>query len=75
MLTIFLGVFALGYGLFSLYARITGDNSGFKKLPAMQKAFGYIPGLIIHWIFYTIVPIVLGALILICKFCFGIDIF
>lgn len=75
MLTVLIGILALGYGLFSLYARCSGHNEWFKKLPAMQEKFGYIAGLIIHWISYTMLPLIFGTLILVCKFCFGIDIF
>lgn len=61
--SIFIGAIALSYGLFTLYARFK-KPSLLGKLQAMKDRFGPTVGGLIHLVVYTIVPIVIGGLIL-----------
>ncbi len=65
--TLIIGIVALGYGLFTLWARTTKPES-FRKLSAMQKAYGNRAGTIIHIVSYSVVPIVIGVVALVFAF-------
>ena len=54
-----LGVFGIGFGLFTLWGRIA-NPAMFGKLEAMKKQWGDTAGNAIHITAYTIVPIVAG---------------
>ncbi|MBR4135108.1 MAG: hypothetical protein IKU03_01665 [Bacteroidales bacterium] len=58
------GIFAIGFGLFSLFYRKSHPEK-FGKLQKMQERFGEKTGYIIHWIYYTLIPILLGLFIII----------
>ena len=61
--TLGLGILALGYGLYTLYARI-GNQKEFGKLDAMKKTWGPKTGVVIHFLAYTILPIILGIILI-----------
>lgn len=56
-LTLGLGIFALGCGLFTIYARLKFPSK-FGKLEAMKQAYGQRRGSLVHIVSYTIIPIV-----------------
>ena len=58
-MTILIGIAALGYGIYTAYARAT-NPAKFGKLEAMKKQWGEGPGKAIHLVAYTIVPILFG---------------
>lgn len=59
------GFFALGFGLFTLLIRILKrEDKFFSKYNAMIAAYGNRTGAMIHVFAYTIVPIVVGVLLL-----------
>jgi len=59
MTNLLLGIAAVAYGLYTLYARATSPNK-FAKLEAMKKQWGERPGTIVHVIGYSVVPIIAG---------------
>ena len=65
--TVGIGTIAILYGLFTAYLRATNPSS-FKKLDAMKKMWGDKGGMMVHVIAYTVVPIVAGAVLLVCGF-------
>ena len=60
IVTVGLGIAALVYGLYTLYAR-RFNPKGFGKLDAMKKAWGPRAGFAVHFFAYTIMPIVIGV--------------
>jgi hypothetical protein len=58
--TVLIGVAALGYGVFTIYARLK-KPSLLNKLEPMKEKLGNSAGNFIHIIAYTIVPIVAGC--------------
>jgi hypothetical protein len=58
--TILVGVAAMVYGGFSAWARRKTPEK-FRKLGPMKEFWGGRAGLAIHFIGYTVVPLVLGA--------------
>ncbi len=57
-----LGALALGYGLFTLTARLAlPESSLFRKLGPMKERFGPAVGTALHWAAYTIAPLVFGG--------------
>jgi ABC-type multidrug transport system permease subunit len=59
-----LGVFALCFGLYMLYLRITNNISNSTKLLKMKELMGDKAGNLVHLIAYTILPIALGIVLL-----------
>ena len=59
LLTIAVGVAAIGFGLVTAYLRITKPTA-FKKLGAMKQMWGDTGGTVVHVIAYTVVPLVAG---------------
>ena len=60
-ITLAFGIFALFYGLYTIYARLkTPDKFG--KLEAMRQSYGHKAGTIVHTISYTLIPLVVGVL-------------
>ncbi|MBN1242963.1 MAG: hypothetical protein JXA15_09700 [Spirochaetales bacterium] len=59
--TIAVGVFALVYGIFILALRLRGKEAAFGKLALMKERFGPEAGSRIHFIGYVVLPLVLGA--------------
>lgn len=62
--TIGVGVAVILYGLYTLIMRMKAPEK-FGKLKAMKDKFGNTSGQIIHTIAYTIVPVVLGILVMV----------
>lgn len=61
--TIAIGVFAIGYGLYTWVLRVRTPEK-FGKLAAMKKMWGDTAGLVLHVVAYTVVPIAVGILAL-----------
>lgn len=59
-----IGALAIGYGIFTLYTRIRSPER-LSKLASMKRVYGNKAGEIVHVIFYTIIPIVFGLILLI----------
>ena len=72
-ITLGIGLFALGYGVYSTYLRIKNPGK-FSKLEAMKKFWGERAGTVIHFIAYTVVPIGAGIFFTVLGF-LGIPIF
>lgn len=64
LLTIVLGVAALGYGCFTAYMR-KKDPTKFWKLEPMKKFWGERAGFIVHFVGYTLVPILFGIFLIV----------
>jgi hypothetical protein len=73
IIAIVLGVFSIGYGVFSAIIRVKSPEK-FGKLEAMKKKFGDKTGNVIHVVFYTFIPISAGIVFLVCGF-LGISLF
>lgn len=58
-----IGIAAIGYGAFTLYAHITKNNKFFWKIEPMKKFWGEKVGTAIHFVSYVIVPLVIGVYI------------
>jgi hypothetical protein len=63
-MNILLGIAAIAYGLYTIYVRFT-DPSKLGKLDAMKKQWGEAAGTAIHWVSYTLAPIVVGVILLV----------
>jgi hypothetical protein len=57
------GLFALIFGLYTGYLRLTKKIQDSEKLKQMKLRFGDSTGNILHLIFYTMLPIAGGAII------------
>ena len=75
MVTVILGILALTYGLFTLYLRIFKQSKGLGKLDRMKEVYGEKLGKAIHIFSYTVLPLLIGIMALVCHFVFGFDIF
>ena len=63
-----LGILALAFGLFTLVLRFVAPGSKlFSKIDAIKERFGDTAGTAIHWFAYTIVPLVLGILLILSS--------
>jgi hypothetical protein len=62
-LSIGIGVAALGYGIYTAFARRSSPGS-FSKLESMKKAWGEGPGNTVHVMAYTVIPILVGLVAL-----------
>ena len=58
-----LGIGALGFGLYTGYVRSTSPEK-FGKLKAMKEQWGPTAGNLVHLIAYTLIPIVVGVVLL-----------
>ncbi len=58
-----LGVLALGYGLYTVYVRATAPEK-YGKLAGMKKQWGDRAGTIVHVVGYTVVPILVGLVLI-----------
>ena len=66
-LNLILGAGSIVYGLYTLIARqVTPEKFG--KLQSMISRYGLKMGFSIHFVGYTVVPIVAGALMLVAHF-------
>ncbi len=63
-ITIAIGVFALGFGIYSTFVRFTSPQK-FGKLEAMKQKFGATAGTVIHTVAYSVVPIITGIVFII----------
>ncbi|UCG35077.1 MAG: SseB family protein [Candidatus Omnitrophota bacterium] len=62
-LTLIIGLVALIFGIATLIIRIK-NPAKFKKLTVMKEKFGEKPGVAIHTIFYTVLPVVVGIILI-----------
>jgi hypothetical protein len=72
-ITTLVGVAAIAYGLYTAWARRARPDQ-FKKLEPMKKFWGEAGGPIVHIIGYTVVPIVVG-LVLVLNGMRGVSLF
>jgi len=63
-ITISIGVFAVGFGIYSTFVRLTNPQK-FGKLEAMKQKFGATAGTVIHTVAYSVVPIIAGIMFII----------
>lgn len=63
-MTVWLGALIVAYGCYTAYARVKAPHQ-FHKLDAMKKFWGESAGLAIHFVGYTVVPIVVGIAMII----------
>ncbi len=63
-ITIAIGTFALGFGLYTIYVRVISPEN-FGKLAAMRNQFGDTAGTVIHTVAYSVLPIVAGIIFII----------
>lgn len=63
-LTIGIGLAVVGYGCYTAYIRKTNPTK-FGKLEAMKKHWGEKTGHAIHFVAYTIMPIVFGIALIV----------
>jgi len=57
------GLLAVGYGLYTLYAR-SATPEKFAKLEAMKEQFGEQGGNIVHLVAYSVAPILVGLVLI-----------
>jgi len=65
-----LGFFAIAFGLFTLIARHFAPHQ-FAKLEPMKEKFGEKGGLFIHFLGYTVMPLIVGGIFLYKAFALG----
>ena len=58
-MTVGLGALIVAYGCYTAYARVKAPHQ-FHKLDAMKKFWEESAGVAIHFVGYTVVPIVVG---------------
>ncbi len=71
--TLAIGLFALAFGVCTLFVRIKRPEK-FGKLNAMKEKFGEKTGAAIHTISYTVVAIIAGIVFIVAGF-MGVAIF
>jgi hypothetical protein len=59
--TVLVGIAAIGYGLYTAWARRTRPER-FRKLDPMKKFWGARGGQVVHIVGYTVMPIVVGII-------------
>lgn len=62
--TIGVGALVVAYGLYTAWGRVKAPAQ-FHKLQAMKKFWGDGPGLAIHFVAYTVVPIGVGIAVIV----------
>ncbi|MDH5718039.1 MAG: hypothetical protein OEZ22_10420 [Spirochaetia bacterium] len=67
------GVIAIGYSIYTVFIRKNNPEK-FKKLEPMKKFWGEKLGIVIHFIGYTVTPLIVG-IIFIHKGINGLSIF
>ena len=65
--TVAIGIAALLFGIYTIYVRSTNPDK-FGKLKAMKENFGEKRGALIHLVFYSIIPIIFGIIMLFAGF-------
>jgi hypothetical protein len=73
VITLSLGIILFGFGIFSIILRIKSPEK-FGKLEAMKNKFGDEGGMLIHIIFYSVLPILAGIVFIVCGI-LGVSIF
>lgn len=58
--SIVIGIAALLFGVYTIYVRQTNPEK-FGKLHAMKQNYGEKKGTVIHFVFYSLLPIVFGV--------------
>ncbi len=61
LVTISVGIAAIGYGMYTAWAR-RSQPANFWKLEPMKNFWGERGGLAVHFVGYTLIPIVVGIL-------------
>lgn len=74
MLQLIFSIFFILYGLFTIYLRIFKNNKWLSKIDRMKGAYGDKFGTFLHVISYTVIPIILGIVGIVC-YLLGIEIF
>ena len=74
MFTLIISIFFLAFGLLTIYLRLFKNNKGLGKIERMKEAYGETFGTFLHVISYTVIPIVMGIVGIVC-YCLGIEIF
>ena len=65
--TILIGIAALLFGIYTIYIRSASpDKLG--KLKAMKENLGEKRGALIHLVFYSIIPVIFGVILLFAGF-------
>jgi hypothetical protein len=64
------GFFAVAFGLYTLVARQLAPHQ-FAKLGPMKEKFGNKGGFIVHFIGYTLMPLIFGGVLLYKAFVLG----
>lgn len=64
VVTTLIGIGVIFYGVYTLYVRVKSPSK-LGKLEAMKKQWGDTPGSIMHLVAYSIMPLVLGAVVLV----------
>jgi hypothetical protein len=60
---LWLGLLAVGFGLLTIYLRSNHpDRLG--KLEAMKERWGDETGTAVHWVAYTVIPILVGLVLI-----------
>jgi len=72
--TVAVGAFALVYGIVILALRLRGKETAFGKLALMRERFGAEAGSRIHFFGYVVLPLVLGAALVVAGL-LGADVF
>lgn len=60
---VLIGGFMVAFGLYTLIARFIAPHH-FSKLDTMKKHWGETKGTLVHFVAYTLAPLVAGGLIL-----------
>ena len=68
MFNLIVGIFALCFGIYSLYLWVAGKTEKFGKLESMKKTFGEKLGKAIHIIGYVVAPLLVGIVFLVLYF-------
>lgn len=67
IVTFIIGLLLFGYGIFTWISR-KDNKKVFWKLEHMKKFWGEKTGASIHFISYTLLPIILGLIIIVSSF-------
>jgi hypothetical protein len=62
--TVLIGIAALGFGIYTSYVRAT-NPAKFGKLEAMKKQWGEGVGKAVHFVAYTVIPIIFGIVMIV----------
>lgn len=60
--TVLVGVAAIAYGAYTAWARRAKPEQ-FKKIEPMKRVWGDTGGQVVHFIGYTLVPIIVGVIL------------